>query len=116
MLLPVPPIYTGSQDEPGLILPDSFAAQDTPNGTVDALMNAAEAALQDAGAKVNLSSFVSGEDWRNVFLGRNYEPLTLYLSRSDLGEQGLPAGIRPAHRNRCPWHRRAQFQVSTGTF
>lgn len=96
MLLPVPPIYAGSLGEPGLILPDSYVASNAPNGTADALMEAAEAALKDAGAEIILSSFVTGEDWHSVFQRRSYEPLTLYLSRSDLGDQGIPVGVRPA--------------------
>lgn len=96
MLLPVPPIYAGEDGEPGLILPDSFAVQDAPEGTVGALIDAAEGALRDAGARIILSSFVTGEDWREAFQCRNYDPLTLYLSRTDLGDQGMPSRIRLA--------------------
>lgn len=96
MLLPVPPIYAGSLGDPGLILPDSYVAPNAPDGTLDALMETAEAALKDLGAKIILSSFVTGEDWRSVLKRRSYEPLTLYLSRSDLGDQGIPVGIRLA--------------------
>lgn len=96
MLLPVPPIYAGSQGDPGLILPDSYVARNAPDGTLDGLMETAEAALKDTGAKIILSSFVTGEDWRSVFKRRSFEPLTLYLSRSDLGDQGIPVGIRLA--------------------
>jgi len=96
MLLPVPPIYAGSSGEPGLILPDSYAAPDAPDGTVDALLSAAEKALRDAGARITLSSYVTGEDWRTAFEGVGYEPLTLYLSRTDLGDQGTPSNVRQA--------------------
>lgn len=102
MLLPVPPIYAGSQGEPGLILPDSFAAPDAPDGTIDALMDTAEATLKGAGAKIILSSFVTGEEWRSDFERRGYEPLTLYLSRSDLAEHDIPASVRPAGREDIP--------------
>lgn len=96
MLLPVPPIYAGTSGEPGLILPDSFAAPNAPYGTVGALIDAAEDALRDAGVQVILSSFVIGEDWRESLQRRDYKPLTLYLSRSGLGDQEMPSGIRPA--------------------
>lgn len=96
MLLPVPPIYAGASGEPGLILPDSFAAPDAPEGTADALVEAAEAALREAGARITVASFVTGEDWRAVLRRRGYEPLTLYLSRTDLREAGMPSGVRPA--------------------
>ena len=51
MHLPVPPIYAGRFGPPGLILPDSFAAPDAPEGTVEALVEAAEADLRAAGAR-----------------------------------------------------------------
>ena len=102
MLLPVPPIYAGSSGEPGLILPDSFAVSDAPNGTVDALLSAAEDALQEAGARIIVSSHVAGEDWQTGFEDRGYDPLTLYLSRTDLGDAGMPAEVRPATADDVP--------------
>ncbi|MEQ6204750.1 hypothetical protein ABMC88_17040 [Sulfitobacter sp. HNIBRBA2951] len=96
MLLPVPPIYAGSSGEPGLILPDSYTAPDAPDGTVNALLVAAEKALQEAGARIILSSYVAGGDWRAAFEGTGYDPLTLYLSRTDLDDQGTPSNIRQA--------------------
>lgn len=102
MLLPVPPIYAGSSGEPGLILPDSFATPDAPDGTVDALVFAAEETLREAGARVTLSSYVAGEDWRTAFAGAGYEPLTLYLSRTDLGDQGTLSSVRQATEDDVP--------------
>lgn len=96
MLLPVPPIYAGRQGEPGLILPDSAVAPGATEGTVDALVAAAERALMDAGAKILLSTHVTGEPWRNVFRDRGYDPLTLYLSRADLGDAGHSSTVRLA--------------------
>jgi len=96
MLLPVPPIYAGRQGEPGLLLPDSAVAPGAPEGTINALVAAAELALMDAGAKILLSTYVTGEPWQDVFRGRNYEPLTLYLSRTDLGAAGRPSEVRLA--------------------
>lgn len=102
MMLPVPPIYAGSSGEPGLILPDSFAAPDAPSGTVDALLAAAEDALHDAGARITLSSYVAGKDWQTAFEAKGYEPLTLYFSRNDLGDQGMPADVRQATDDDIP--------------
>ena len=96
MMLPVPPIYAGADGEPGLILPDSLVAPDAPAGTVEALVEAAEATLRGAGARIVLSSFVTGQAWEPAFEGRGYDPLTLYLSRTDLGDAGMPSGVRPA--------------------
>ncbi|WP_071797442.1 hypothetical protein [Natronohydrobacter thiooxidans] len=96
MLLPVPPIYAGRQGEPGLLLPDSAVAPGAPEGTIDVLVAAAERALKEAGAKILLSTYVAGEPWRDVFRGRNYAPLTLYLSRTDLGNAGRPSEVRLA--------------------
>lgn len=102
MLLPVPPIYGSPFGEPGLILPDSFVAPDAPSGTVECLLAAAEDALHEAGARIKLASYVAGEDWRTAFEANGYEPLTLYLSRSDLGDQRMPAGIRQATEDDIP--------------
>lgn len=96
MMLPVPPIYAGSSGEPGLILPDSFVAPDAPSGTVEDLLVAAEVALHKSGARIKLASYVAGEDWRTAFDARGYEPLTLYLSRNDLGDQAMPTEVRKA--------------------
>lgn len=96
MLLPVPPIYAGRQGEPGLLLPDSAIAPGAPEGTVDALVAAAELALIKAGAKILLSTHVTGKPWRDVFRGRSYDPLTLYLSRTNLGDAGRPSTVRQA--------------------
>ena len=96
MILPVPPIYAGANGEPGLILPDSYVAPDAPEGTVDTLVEVAEKTLEDAGAQIYLASFVSGKSWRDAFQGRGYDPLTLYVYRTDLGNRGIPNGVRPA--------------------
>lgn len=102
MMLPVPPIYAGSFGEPGLILPDSFVATDAPGGTLEGLLTAAEDALHEAGARIKLASFVTGEVWRTAFEASGYKPLTLYLSRSDLGDQGMPGDVRPATEEDVP--------------
>lgn len=96
MLLPVPPIYAGRQGEPGLILPDSAVASEAPEGTINDLVAAAERVLMDAGAKILLSTYVTGAPWRDVFRNRGYDPLTLYLSRSGLGGAGGPSMVRLA--------------------
>ncbi|SEV88126.1 hypothetical protein SAMN04488515_0037 [Cognatiyoonia koreensis] len=102
MMLPVPPIYAGSFGEPGLILPDCFAAPDAPSGTVPSLLAAAENALHQAGARVTLTSTVAGEDWRTVSEAMGYKPLTLYLSCTVLGEGDRPAGVRLATEDDVP--------------
>lgn len=102
MILPVPPIYAGSSGEPGLILPDSFAAPDAPDGTVNGLLFAAEKALQEAGARIFLSSYVTGEDWRKSFEDAGFKPLTLYLSRTDLGDQRTLSIVRQATEEDVP--------------
>ncbi|MEM9778412.1 MAG: hypothetical protein AAF813_00755 [Pseudomonadota bacterium] len=118
MLLPVPPIYAGAKGAPGLILPDCFAAPDAPEGTVTALVAAAEDALRDAGARIILSSHVEGADWLEAFRRRGHAPLTLYLSRSNVGDAGRPPGIRPATEADVPGivrrsaeHRRVLFGI-----
>lgn len=96
MLLPVPPIYAGRQGDPGLILPDSAVSPGAPEGTIEALVAGAERALMNAGAKILLSTYVTGKSWRHVFRDRGYDPLTLYLSRTDLGDVRRPSTVRLA--------------------
>ena len=67
VILPVPPIYAGSWGDPGLLMPECFVTQDAPLGTIEALVEAAEADLRGAGAELLLASFISGDDWRACF-------------------------------------------------
>ncbi|MEC9342489.1 MAG: hypothetical protein VYD64_01460, partial [Pseudomonadota bacterium] len=96
MLLPVPPIYAGKWGDPGRLLPDCFVAEAAPPGTLAALVEAAQADLRAAGARLLLASFVSGEALRSCLIGRGYEPLTLYLSKSGLEDIAVPGRARPA--------------------
>lgn len=83
--LPVPPIYAGRWGEPGLLMPECIVMPDAPAGTLDTLIEAAEADLRDRGAELLLASFVTGDALRLALTNRGYEPLTLYMSKSRLG-------------------------------
>ncbi|QJF51952.1 hypothetical protein [Roseobacter ponti] len=96
MLLPVPPVYVGAKGDPGLILPDCFVAPGASEETAAALVDAAEKALQEAGAEIILASFVPAGGWRDVFEGAGYDPLTLYLSSTGLTDTEMPPGVRSA--------------------
>lgn len=96
--LPVPPIYAGRWGDPGLLMPDSFVLPHAPAGTLEALVDAAEADLRASGARLLLASFVCGDAWKAAFGARGYVPLTLYLSRSGLEGAPRPAGVRAATR------------------
>lgn len=102
MMLPVPPIYAGKWGDPGLLLPDCFVAEDAPSGTVEALVEAAEADLRHAGAELLLASFVSGDDWRSCFAGRGYEPLTLYLAKVGFEDTAASGDVGPASEDDLP--------------
>ncbi|MEO0830360.1 MAG: hypothetical protein AAFY03_07840, partial [Pseudomonadota bacterium] len=118
MLLPVPPIYAGAKGEPGLILADTCISGNAPDGTAEALVDAAETALRGAGARIILASFVTGETWREGLARRGYQPLTLYLSHNDFGGQPAPVDVRPAREadipgivSRSAKHRRMLFNI-----
>ncbi len=102
MMLPVPPIYAGASGEPGLILPDSFVSADASTGTTMGLLNAIEHALEQFGAQIKLASHVRSDRWRSLFEANGYEPLTLYLSRSDLRSQSVPRDVRLAKEEDVP--------------
>ena len=58
--------------------------------------------LREAGVQSVLSSFVTGADWQAAFEARGYESLTLYLSRSALGDAGRASDVRPARKADVP--------------
>ena len=94
ILLPVPPIYAGDFGAPGLIMEDCFVAEDAPASTLKALLKAAETDLIEAGAKVLVASSVAGGAWALEYAKQDYEPLTLYLAKSNLNEASGFEGIR----------------------
>lgn len=96
VLLPVPPIYAGMWGDPGLLMPECFATAGAPSGTLQALVEAAEADLREAGAELLLASFVCGDALRECFEQRGYRPLTLYLAKSDLEGAAMPPNVHPA--------------------
>ncbi len=57
------PIYAGELDPPGLIMEDCFIQADAPPETLTRLLQAAEADLVKAGARLLLASGVAGGDW-----------------------------------------------------
>ena len=93
ILLPVPPIYAGAEGMPGLILGDSVLAEDAPEGTGAALLDAAEAALRAEGAKVLLAAALPGSAWEEALAAGGYVPLTLYLTKGVAPDGGT---ARPA--------------------
>ncbi|WP_323771910.1 hypothetical protein [Antarctobacter sp.] len=96
ILLPVPPIYAGEFGAPGLIMEDSFVSDDAPDGTRSVLLDAAEADLVGAGAKVLVASSVVGGDWAQDYQARAYDSLTLYLARSGLRDAPAVTSVRKA--------------------
>ncbi|MCB1341146.1 MAG: hypothetical protein KDK24_08785 [Pseudooceanicola sp.] len=95
MSVPVPPIYA-AEIPPGLILPDTTLTEDAPDGTLDALLDAAEADLRAGGARTLLASHVPGDGLQTALNQRGYASLTLYLSRTDLGDRDPARPVRPA--------------------
>ncbi len=96
ILLPVPPIYAGEFGPPGLIMEDCFVSPDAPDGTAEALLEAAEADLRKAGAKIILGSSIAGGAWEALYAKQNYQPLTLYLAKSGLAPPQACEGTRDA--------------------
>ena len=94
--VPVPPIYAGPLGDPGPLMPDYVVLSHAPAGTIEALVDAAEADLREAGARLLLSSFVSGDDWRACLSTRSYRPVTLYLAKAGLAATATPPAIRKA--------------------
>lgn len=94
--LPVPPIYAGKWGDPGLLMPEAFLAPIAPEGTLDALLDAAEADLRASGAALLMASFVCGDELNSAFRRRGYEPLTLYLSKSNLEPTSQSSSVRTA--------------------
>ncbi|MCR9136639.1 MAG: hypothetical protein NXI27_11625 [Alphaproteobacteria bacterium] len=97
MILPVPPIYAGgAYGPPGLILEDCYVTEDAPAGAWQALIEAAEADLVQAGAETLLGQSAVGRVLEKEYEKRGYEPLTLYLAKTGLRQAGNLPDIRAA--------------------
>ncbi len=84
MVLPVPPIYAGEGGPPGLVLEDCHVTDDAPAAARQALLDAAEADLLQAGANILLGSSAVGRVWEEEYQTRGYAPLTLYFCKVGL--------------------------------
>ncbi|WP_333828216.1 hypothetical protein [Pararhodobacter sp.] len=102
ILLPVPPIYAGESGPPGLIMEDCFVAPGAPGETRAALLDAAEADLVKAGARILLASSQVGGAWETAYAARGYEPLTLYFARTGLSPENTPTDVRKATADDVP--------------
>jgi hypothetical protein len=96
MTVPVPPIYAGRWGEPGLLMPECFVIPDAPSGTIEVLVEAAEADLRADGAELLIASFVVGDEWRSCFEGRGYQPVTLYLGKAGFEDAAWANAVRAA--------------------
>ena len=96
ILLPVPPIYAGELGRPGLIMEDCFVSDEAPTGTAQALVQAAEADLIKAGAKILLASSAAGGMWETAYAEHDYEPLTMYFAKVGLRASKMLDGVRSA--------------------
>jgi hypothetical protein len=63
ILVPVPPVYAGELGPPGLLMEDCFISEEAPLATTKVLLEAAEAELLKAGAKILLGSSIIGGVW-----------------------------------------------------
>jgi len=102
ILLPVPPVYAGELGAPGLIMEDCFVLEGAPTGTAKSLLDAAEADLIEAGAKILVASSIAGGAWEAEYASQNYEPLTLYLAKAGLNGASEFAGVRDATEDDVP--------------
>ena len=102
ILLPVPPIYAGDFGPPGLIMADSFIPPEAPDGTARAVLEELEVALRQAGAKILLAAQVGDDAMGRAAQASGYSPLTLYLSRDDLGDVMPSAQVRRATEDDLP--------------
>ncbi|WP_195822774.1 hypothetical protein [Roseobacter sp. MH60115] len=102
ILLPVPPIYAGDFGAPGLMMEDCFVAKEAPAGTANALLDAAEADLVAAGAKILLGASVTDGAWEAAYAARDHTPLTLYFAKVGLEKVGDFEGVRNATAEDVP--------------
>ena len=102
ILLPVPPFYAGDFGPPGLIMEDCVVSRGAPAGTSQALLEAAEADLIEAGAQILLGSSVVGGTWEKDFVSNDYVPLTLYYAKTGLRMSKPPDCVKPAKTEDVP--------------
>tara|TARA_R110002049_G_scaffold44333_2_gene129754 strand:- start:15078 stop:16073 length:996 start_codon:yes stop_codon:yes gene_type:complete len=102
ILLPVPPIYAGEFGPPGLIMEDCCIAPGAPDGTLAVLVQAAQDDLVAAGARVVIGASVPDGVFAAEYTARGYEPLTLYLTKSDLRRAAPQSDMRAAQAADVP--------------
>lgn len=95
LVLPVPPIYAGNWGDPGLLMPECFVTKTAPEGTMQALVEAAEADLRAVGVQLHLASGI-GVRQCAMLERAGYRPITLYLARSGLRAVPVSGAVRPA--------------------
>lgn len=96
ILLPIPPIYAGEFGPPGLIMEDCFTGLDAPPETASALLDAAQADLIGAGARLLLASSVAGGRWEAEYARQGFVPVTLYFAKRGLRTIRDFVDVRPA--------------------
>jgi hypothetical protein len=102
MVVPVPPIYDVGERAPGLLLDDCVMAESAPAGTAEALLAATEAALAAAGAGAMIASCPAFSALRPFYRRHGYDPVTLYLSKSEFEVRPRPAAVRVARSEEAP--------------
>lgn len=102
ILLPVPPIYAGEFGPPGLIMEDCFIAKTAPSRTQNALIQAAEDDLINAGAQILLGSSVEGGVWETEYGRHGYEPLTKYFAKTGLRQAKFDTNVSKATQGDIP--------------
>ncbi len=102
IILPVPPIYAAPFGPPGLIMEDCCVSSAAPRQTRAALIEAAEADLVQAGAKILLASAVTDGTWTSHYMRDGYEPLTCYFAKSGLTQSGDAQTVRKAEVRDVP--------------
>jgi hypothetical protein len=102
ILVPVPPVYAGELGSPGLLMEDCFVSKGAPAATARTLLDAAEADLRKAGAKILLAASMSDGSWETEYRAHNFEPLTLYLAKTGLSEETGFEGVRKATEEDVP--------------
>lgn len=101
LAVPAPPVYNLG----GLagLIDDVFVRNGAPSGTLDALLNAAEAFMRERETVVQVAA-CPAHDTRTLAAleARGYAPLTLYLVKTELKEEGGRSPARSATEEDLP--------------
>lgn len=101
VVFPAPPIYLAPSGPPGFLAGDCCVRADGPAGAMEALLEAAEQDLIEAGIKMLVGQAQPDTDRHSAYISAGYQPVTLYYAKSGFTRSEV-SGARQASVDDVP--------------